>query len=57
MKKRGPKPKPPSEVRNIQFPVRITAQELDKYKKQATKEGKDLSRWTREVLDEKCDRG
>jgi hypothetical protein len=53
MTNRGPKPKPPEDVRNIQLPVRVTAKELKNYKEKAKKTGKDLSCWIRETLDEK----
>jgi hypothetical protein len=56
MKKRGPKPKPSSEVRNLQLPVRVNQAELEKYQRRAMEEGKDLSSWVRESLDEKSEK-
>ncbi len=57
MKKRGPKPKPFGEVRILQLPVRVNKAELDKYRNQSESEGKDLSTWVRNLLDEKCEKG
>jgi hypothetical protein len=57
MKKRGPKPKPNGEVRSLQLPVRVNKAELEKYREQSVREGKDLSTWVRNLLDEKCEKG